>query len=244
MKLAALVLVACLSCASAAFAVSWERPLEGPVVRPFALSAERYARGQHRGVDLGAPPGAAVRAACGGRVRFAGAVPGGGRTVSVACGRLVATYQHLARVAVGRGAAVAAGDAIGTVGRSGLPPGQPAHLHLGAREAGSGRYVDPLSLFGPGPRTLPPIGRAPRGPAPLGPAPRPVPPRGAPLPAPIAPAAEARPAPVTRSPAAVWIGLAAFGLGLPLGGLVRRRRRRDGASGATARERRWAAAHR
>ena len=73
------------------------------MLRAFAVGPDRFAAGQHRGADLGAPAGARVRAACGGRVSFAGRVPGGGRTVSVRCGALVATYQHLGRVAVRRG---------------------------------------------------------------------------------------------------------------------------------------------
>jgi murein DD-endopeptidase MepM/ murein hydrolase activator NlpD len=256
MQLAALVLVACLTLvsgsasASAARAV-WERPLAGPVVRPFGLSADRYARGQHRGIDLAAPPGTAVRSACSGRVRFAGSVPAGGRTVSVACGALVATYQHLGAVTVRRGRALVAGAPVGTVGRSGLPRGGRPHLHLGARMAASGRYVDPLVLFGAVRRGVPPVGLAPRRPAPLGPAPGPgarrLAPRPAPLPAPRAPVArvaDPAPAPVVSPPLAVWIGLALFGAGLPLGGLVRRRRRRRRAVAAGARARRWAAAHR
>jgi hypothetical protein len=60
------------------------------------------------------------------------------------------------------------------------------------------------------------------------------------LPRPLARFVAARDAPPARSPLVVWIGLAAFGLGLPLGGLVTlRRRRRD-----AARTRGWAAAHR
>ena len=146
MKLAALVLVAGLSLASSAWAVSWRRPVAGPVLRPFAISADRYARGQHRGIDLAAPPGTEVRAACAGRVRFTGVVPGGGRTVSIGCGRLVATYQQLGAVAVGRGQLVAAGARVGAVGRSGDPREPRAHVHLGAREAAGGRYVDPLKI--------------------------------------------------------------------------------------------------
>jgi murein DD-endopeptidase MepM/ murein hydrolase activator NlpD len=240
-KLVALVLAICLSLVPAARAGSWRRPVEGPVLRPFTLSVDRFARGQHRGIDLGAPLGAAVRAACGGRVRFAGRVPGGGRTVSVGCGRLVATYQHLGDDVVRRGQMLVAGAAVGTVGRSGRPSDPRPHLHLGAREAASGRYVDPLTLLGRVPRAPPPFRFAPRRPVPLGPAPRPALRRPVPFgPAPrpalrrpvLRPAAPVRLAPVPRGtpaperPLVVWIGLALVGLGLPLGGLVVRRRRR------------------
>jgi murein DD-endopeptidase MepM/ murein hydrolase activator NlpD len=207
----------------------WQRPVPGPVLRPFALSPDRFARGQHRGVDLAAALGAPVRAACGGRVRFAGRLPGGGRTVSVVCGGLVATYQHLGVLAVRRGQLLAPGAIAGTVGRSVDPRARRPHLHLGARETASGRYLDPLTLLGSPPLAAPPVVGAPRRPRPLGPAPRPAVRRTVPRPAPPtapAPIVEAPGAPERALPVVVWIGLAAFGFGLPLGGLVTVRRRR------------------
>jgi murein DD-endopeptidase MepM/ murein hydrolase activator NlpD len=242
---ALLAAAAALWFAPAARAAPWQRPVPGPVVRAFALSADRFARGQHRGVDLAAPLGAPVRAACGGRVRFAGRVPGGGLTVSVGCGPLVATYQHLGAVAVRRGQLLVPGGAVGSVGRSGRPRGRRPHLHLGARERASGRYVDPLTLLGMAPRASPPVASAPRRPLPLGPAPRPVPRR--PVLQPVPPAAVepvVEPGAAPGLPVLVWIGLAAFGLGLPLGRLVRVRRRRRGTGALETRARRWAWAHR
>ena len=116
--------------------------------RAFPVGPNPNARGQHRAADLAARPGSRVRSACAGQVVFAGRVPRAGRTVSVRCGPLVATYQQLATVAVRRGQRVLAGATLGTVGRSAdRHEGRP-HLHLGARVAASGRYVDPLSLLG------------------------------------------------------------------------------------------------
>ncbi len=225
-------------CASVSSAVArgWVRPVDGPVARAFAVGPDRFAAGQHRGVDLAVTPGSAVRAACGGRVSFAGRVPGGGRTVSVRCGTLVATYQHLGEVAVGRGQVVMPG---GRVGRSGAASPRP-HVHVGARVAATGEYRDPLALFAGGPpgplapaplaRRAPPADRAPRARLrPLGPAPAP---RAAPvaLPRPMARRVVAAPAasgPADPLPWPVWAGLALVALGLPLsGGLVVARRRR------------------
>jgi hypothetical protein len=220
----------------------WQRPVEGPVLRAFGLAQDRFARGQHRGIDLGAPLGTAILVACGGRVTFAGGVPGGGRTVSVRCGPLIATYQHLGALTVRAGQVLAPGTPLGTVGRSGHPRTRRPHVHLGARETATGRYVDPLSLLGDRPRTLPPLpaGRGQgRRPAPLGPAPaRPLAQPDArrvraPLPigAPLSVRAPVHAAPVAATPWVVWLGLLCIGLGLPLGGLVsarRRRRRRSG----------------
>lgn len=234
---------------AAAAADRWRRPVAGSALRTFSVTADRFARGQHRGVDLGAPLGAAVRAACGGRVSFAGSVPGGGRTVSVRCGRLIATYQQLGSIGVRRGACVLPRTQLGTVGRSHDPRTRRPHVHLGVRVVNSGRYVDPLSLIGSDPPampTLPPGARGVRGRAPLGPAPaRPAVER-APAPAQRrahqpAPAHHPAAQPIPRSqptgaqtpgsgaaalPWTVWLGLLCVGLGLPLGGLVTARRRR------------------
>jgi len=225
----------CLPLAPCAVARGWERPVEGAVLRPFSVGPDRFAAGQHRGVDLAAPPGARVRAACGGRVRFAGRLPRGGRTVSVRCRRLVATYQHLGAVVVRRGEAVRAGARIGTAGRARPRP----HVHLGARDASTGVYVDPLALLaGSAPvappglplapaRRAPPLGPAPPGRAPVRVRPEPVAdPLGAwralPAARPVVPAGSG----AGRLPWPVWLGLALVGLGLPLsGGLVRVRRR-------------------
>jgi len=208
---------------AAAGARGWQMPVDGEMLRRYAVGPDRYAAGQHRGVDLAAPLGTTVRAACAGRVSFTGRVPRGGRTVSVRCGRLVSTYQHLGDVAVRRGQVVAAGMPIATVGRARPRP----HVHLGARIAATRMYVDPLTLLSRAPRAgPPPLPLRPRptppGPAPGGPAPVPAPLR----PLVPAPAAVRAPPPRPALPWPVWLGLALFGLGLPLGGVVHVRRRR------------------
>jgi len=143
----ALSLLVLLLTASSAEAAAWRRPVDGEPLRAFSLGSDPYARGRHRGVDLGAKPGALVRSACQGRVTFAGRVPRGGRTVSVRCGPLVASYQLLAAIAVRRGQRVAAGAKLGAVGGSGDRYEPRPHLHLGARVAATGSYVDPLTLL-------------------------------------------------------------------------------------------------
>jgi hypothetical protein len=198
---------------------AWRWPLHGPVDRAFSLTPDRFAAGQHRGVDLRARPGTAVRAACSGRVRFAGRVARFGGVVSVRCDRLVATYLELGAVATARGRHVAAGERLGAVGRD-------AHLHLGARDARTGRYVDPLTLL-----------REPEPPS-LGPAPAPS--RERPVPPPL-PSPRSRPEPATARPAVpplAWAGLALVAAGLPLGGVVvavqRSRQRRSWTSTSPA----------
>jgi hypothetical protein len=218
-------------------------PVRGPVLARFAYRAtDPFTRGQRRGIDIGAPAGTPVVAACAGRVRFSGAVGTSGRTVSVACAPYVVSYLHLDALATRRGARLDAGDAVGTVGTTGRRHERRPHLSFGVRRA-SDRwgYVDPLRLLpraGAPPSDLAPTTRARRSPAPLGPAPaserRPVPsrarvPTGDPRPSlvpgpaserrpslgPVPAPARHRPLPRSRPP-----GLPLGSLWLPAGGAL------------------------
>ncbi len=204
----------------AAPAASWSWPLRGEVRGRFHVSpAAPFAAGQRRGIDIVAPPGATVRAACAGVVRFAGAVPRSGLAATVACGRLRATYLRLGALRVRAGARVGAGAVLGRLGPSGL-------LRLGARRASSARgYLDPLTLLRAErpPRRAPPPARPPGAPLPP---PRRVPRASAPAPAPPVLAPGDR-----GLPAAGWLALALVASGLPVGGLVRARRRRAAGAG-------------
>ncbi|HEX8123580.1 MAG TPA: M23 family metallopeptidase [Solirubrobacteraceae bacterium] len=220
-----LLLVLLLALAAPSAAVPWRWPLDGTVVTPFHVKANPFAAGQHRGIDIAAATGEAVRSACAGRVTFAGRIPGRAHVVTVACGPLVATYLELGSIVVRRGTPVARGAPLGTVAAS--------HLQLGARRAGDrAGYVDPLTLLGED-RTPPRIATLPRrGPRPRLPEPRvDGPPRPAPVPHPRPVTAE----PSDGTPLAAWLGLALFTAGTPLGALARRRRRERRALDAAAR---------
>src|SRR5437867_3517152 len=94
--------------AGPARAEAWRWPVRGAVVGRFHYAAaDPFDAGQRRGIELDARPGAPVRAACAGRVTFAGGTPRGGGAVSVACGGLVATYLHLGVIEVVGGQRVA-----------------------------------------------------------------------------------------------------------------------------------------
>lgn len=205
------VLVLALVMPRGASGADWRWPLRGPVVGTFHLSpGAPFARGQRRGIDLSAAPGAVVRAACAGRVSFAGPLPRRGLAVSVRCGALAATYLGLGRLAVRAGSRLVAGQRLGMLGPAG-------RLRLGARRAGDRRgYLDPLTLLADERPVPPRLGPAPRTRRlrPMRPAARPA--AVAPTPAAVAP----------RLPWPAYPALALVASALPVGGLVRRSRRR------------------
>ena len=143
-----MILCACALPASVAHAWTW--PVNGPVLRPFSFDrAHPYAAGQHRGVDLGAQSGTAVRAPAAGVVSFAGTVPTGGKTVSIQTSAgYTLTLVHLGSIGVQRGAEIAEGAVVGTVGPSGQVDLTEPFVYFGARVTGDDQgYVDPLSLL-------------------------------------------------------------------------------------------------
>jgi septal ring factor EnvC (AmiA/AmiB activator) len=97
------------------------------------------------GIDISAPPGAPVAAVQAGTVAYADAFAGFGRVVIVDHGgRFYTLYGHLASVDVSKGAAVKAGDEIGTVGMA--PTGTPS-LYFEVRI--DGRPADPVQWLKP-----------------------------------------------------------------------------------------------
>lgn len=149
--LAALVAFAALTVVPTASAWAW--PVDGPVLRHFDFGGDAYAGGQHRGVDLGAPAGSAVVAPAAGAVSFAGTVPGGGKVVTIrTADGFSATLVHLGSIGVMRGALVAEGTQVGTIGPSGEPEVDEPYVHFGVRVTAEPEgYLDPLSLLPPRP---------------------------------------------------------------------------------------------
>lgn len=81
-----------------------------------ALQGER-----HRGLDYGVPVGTAVRSPGAGTVVFAGPLVLSGETVAIDHGQgVVSVLQHLSRVSVRPGDALAAGTEVGRSGSTGL----------------------------------------------------------------------------------------------------------------------------
>jgi len=193
-----------------AVAARWARPVPGDVARPFHFGADPFRAGQHRGADLEAPPGTAVRSACAGRVRFAGRVAGEGRVVSVRCGRWRVSYVGLGELSVRAGERVRARERLG---RASGPSAGHEGLHLGVRREGARfGYVDPLRFLGSAPPAPPP---------PLAPVPRRVPRTSAPAPS-AAPVLAAPAAAPGVAPWLVWAGLALVLAGAAGSGYARR----------------------
>ncbi|MFF3065938.1 M23 family metallopeptidase [Oerskovia sp. NPDC057915] len=97
----------------------------------------------HAGTDIGAPSGASIWAASAGTVIFSAFDSGGGNMVKIAHGGGVETwYLHMTARHVAVGAAVAAGQQIGTVGSTGNSTGP--HLHFETRVNGAPQNPAPF----------------------------------------------------------------------------------------------------
>jgi murein DD-endopeptidase MepM/ murein hydrolase activator NlpD len=98
----------------------------------------------HRGVDLAAPPGMEVRAACAGRVVSAGFEKGYGNTVVVQHpGGFETRYAHLGTLEVKKGDTLQPKQVLGTVGSTGRSTGP--HLHFEVSRHGI--KLDPTALL-------------------------------------------------------------------------------------------------
>jgi len=109
------------------------------------LASEARAR-QHKGVDMAAPSGTTVFAACEGEVLRTGYEAGGyGRFIEVRHPNGMTTlYAHLSRIDVARGDRVAAEERIGLVGSTGHSTGP--HLHFEVRRDHA--QINPTTVLG------------------------------------------------------------------------------------------------
>lgn len=142
--LSSAVLALTLSLPGRADAVGWTLPAgTGEVLLPYAAA---YPAGTHRGIDLGACGGDAVRAPSAGIVAFAGSVPadGGGSCIAISIelpDGLRVSLLPLAAVDVATGDSVAPGDVLGVLRANGDDSSSATHLHLGVRRGNA--YLDP-----------------------------------------------------------------------------------------------------
>jgi len=115
--------------------VTYQPPVDAPIVDPFRAPAHAYGPG-NRGLTYDLPDGTPVRAAAEGTVVFAGAVAGTRHVTVLHADGVRTSYSFLAEVLVRRGDRVRRGDVVGLAG---------AGFHLGARDGDA--YVDPAALF-------------------------------------------------------------------------------------------------
>lgn len=116
----------------------WRAPAPGEITAPFG-EARSYNGGPlaswHGGVDLATPAGEPVLAAAAGRVVLAEKLPVQGNAVVVDHGLgVTSAYYHMASLGVKAGDSVRQGQALGTVGNTGLSTGP--HLHWEMRVLG------------------------------------------------------------------------------------------------------------
>lgn len=129
--------------------VAFVAPLRGYAINSAfglrRLAGEARAR-QHKGVDMAAPSGTTVFAACEGEVLRTGYdADGYGRFIEVQHPNGMTTlYAHLSRVDVAKGDRVAAEERIGLVGSTGHSTGP--HLHFEVRRDQA--QVNPTTVLG------------------------------------------------------------------------------------------------
>lgn len=112
-------------------------PTGGPITSDYGYRIHPvlgYGR-MHTGIDIGSGYGQNIKAADAGTVIYSGWCGGYGNTIIIDHGRGVSTlYAHCSRLFVGKGENVNQGDAVASVGSTGMSTGP--HLHFEVRVNG------------------------------------------------------------------------------------------------------------
>lgn len=105
-----------------------QKPISGVITSRFG-SRESIRSYPHNGLDIAAPYGTKIKAACDGKVKFSGDSGSYGNLIIVDCGNGVQIYYgHCSKLYAKVGDTVKAGDVIGAVGSTGNSTGN--HLHF------------------------------------------------------------------------------------------------------------------
>lgn len=126
--------------------VTLARPASAHVLAwPVHGHINTYFSSAHPAIDIGAPLGTLVRAACSGRVIYAGwKNNGGGNVVDIACDNgLIVSNNHLSAILAVKGVAVSVGARVALVGMTGHATGP--HLHFAVIK--NGYFVNPLAYL-------------------------------------------------------------------------------------------------
>ena len=122
------------------------RPSSGHILLwPLHGTITTYFSARHPAIDIAAPLGTPVHAACSGHVIWAGwKLNGGGNVVDILCTNgLTTSYNHLSVTLVRHGISVSAGTRIALVGMTGRATGP--HLHFAV--IAGGRFLNPLAYL-------------------------------------------------------------------------------------------------
>ena len=150
----------------------FDLPAQGRFSSAFGLRRffNNQARQPHSGLDIAAPEGTPITAPAAGVIIETGNYFFNGNTVFIDHGQgLVSMYNHLSRINVKKGAHVARGQRIGSVGKTGRVTG--AHLHWTVSL--NNARVDPMLFLSPtaqagAPPSAPAVPPAPVGMTPNG----------------------------------------------------------------------------
>jgi triacylglycerol esterase/lipase EstA (alpha/beta hydrolase family) len=115
--------------------VSYQPPVDGPIVDSYRPPREEWLAG-NRGIDYAPGRGTPVQASADGEVTFAGQVGGDLHVVVLHADGIRTSYSFLDSIAVQRGDTVRQGQVVGAAGDN---------LHFGARRGDE--YIDPRTLF-------------------------------------------------------------------------------------------------
>lgn len=126
--------------------VSLVKPVSGVISSRFGIRS----RDNHKGLDIAAPKGTAIKAAASGTVIFSGygsngnGYSGYGNTVAIKSNSsLTILYAHCSALYVKSGQTVSQGEVIAAVGSTGISTGN--HLHFEIRY--NGRQIDPQNYL-------------------------------------------------------------------------------------------------
>jgi len=111
------------------------KPVSGVITSRFGAT-ESIRDHSHKGIDISAPNGTAIKAAADGKVTYSGWMGGYGNLVIITHENNVQTYYaHCSKLYVSVGEEVEAGDTIAAVGSTGFSTGN--HLHFEIRQNGA-----------------------------------------------------------------------------------------------------------
>lgn len=114
--------------------------VQAPVGLPVAGIITQYMGGGHTGVDIAAPYGTPLVAVAAGTISSTGWVPVGGLRVCIRSGATENCYYHVGAVFVGVGQHVERGQAVASIGMTGVTTGP--HVHWETKV--NGVFVNPL----------------------------------------------------------------------------------------------------